>query len=124
MNNKTSITVKDIVKYLYLIAMGTDKTIIRSKNATTISLDFFAPIIMGKVLQPQALSPSISEMSRLNSLGIIIKNGKAAYKYIKTTIFSLFNLSIQSFAKKKSTRGINEVSNAIRTLPIKGDLLK
>lgn len=90
-----------MVKYWNLIATGMDKIIIVSQNTTTTNLDFFTPIKMGKVLHPQALSPAISEISRLYSLGIIIKNGKAAYKYNSTFIFSLCSMSIHSFAKKK-----------------------
>ena len=48
---------------------------INTRNVIASNLDFFAPIIIGNVLQPQALSPSVSDMSRLNSLGMMIKNG-------------------------------------------------
>ena len=57
---------------------NTDEIITREINNITTNFAFFTPISIGSVLQPQALSPSISDISRLNSLGIIIRNGNNA----------------------------------------------
>jgi hypothetical protein len=79
MSNCTSVNTLGQRWYGYDKTNGIERKIIEIISNFTTNLDFLIPISMGKVLQPLILSPLISEMSKLNSLGMMMRNGSIAY---------------------------------------------